>query len=337
MTGPLWESISDANWDRRASELGGGIFHSLYYSHMEAARLGGQPFALLGRWREASLLIPLIRRSIPDSGYWDATSASGYPHPLFTGTDSAVDVIVNALSEYLRSLGCVSAFIRFHPLQPIPGSGIPMRVLSSTAWIDLSKTDDILALAAPSLRRDVKRLRRDGFCYSLDRVNHETWTKFASLYNATMDYKGANGQYLFPERLMLGLGEWLARRRDTKVAQVWDSVGRLVSSQLIVLHGGVGAEYYLSGTDRRYGGQGASKLGLVGAAEQLSAQGFHWFHLGGGVGGADDSLMQFKRRLGRRAAKYRVGTLITDPISYAFLTAQRETKPGFFPSYRTPS
>jgi hypothetical protein len=113
------------------------------------------------------------------------------------------------------------------------------------------------------------------------------------------------------------------------------SEGRLVASML-----GMGEppwlHYHLGGSVDGAGRSGASHLALLGLAEWGQDQGYSLLHLGGGVGGREDTLLEYKLRFapdGLRPAA--VGKALHDPAAYAELTGSAEVDwAGFFPAYR---
>jgi hypothetical protein len=94
--------------------------------------------------------------------------------------------------------------------------------------------------------------------------------------------------------------------------------------------------YHLGGTADAALTNGASHLALTGLAEWGQEQGYRRLHLGGGVGGADDSLLHFKRRFapgGLVAAS--IGKAVHDPAEYRRLSgADAVDWDAFFPAYR---
>jgi hypothetical protein len=75
-----------------------------------------------------------------------------------------------------------------------------------------------------------------------------------------------------------------------------------------------------------------------------TARGLRSFHLGGGLGGREDSLFQFKSKFSPLTHDFRTGAWILDRASYTELEAQHRRTferqgidigdPGFFPIYR---
>ena len=156
---------------------------------------------------------------------------------------------------------------------------------------------------------------------------------FVELYEETMRRQDAAPFYFFPPAYweqLLRLGERLV---------VFDAVldGELIASSLCLatrpwLH------YHLSATSERARTTGASNLVLFEAAKWAQARSFSCFHLGGGLGGREDSLYEFKRRFdpaGSREAA--IGKAVHDPARYADLAGDPSADAiGFFPAYRRP-
>ena len=53
-----------------------------------------------------------------DAKYWDATSTYGYGGPLVddTVTTDELDIMLKGLQDFLYEEGCVSLFMRLHPI-----------------------------------------------------------------------------------------------------------------------------------------------------------------------------------------------------------------------------
>ena len=94
--------------------------------------------------------------------------------------------------------------------------------------------------------------------------------------------------------------------------------------------------YHLGGSVDGAGRSGASHLALLGLAEWGREHGYSLLHLGGGVGGREDTLLEYKLRFapdGLRPAA--VGKALHDPAAYTELTGSTEVDwAGFFPAYR---
>ena len=84
---------------------------------------------------------------------------------------------------------------------------------------------------------------------------------------------------------------------------------------------------------------GANHLLFCETAAWAAARGYDRFHLGGGVGGFEDSLYEFKRRFdpGGALPAY-LGKVVHDPDAYRRLSGVDEIDyAGYFPAYRRPA
>jgi hypothetical protein len=147
---------------------------------------------------------------------------------------------------------------------------------------------------------------------------------FASLYERTMAEKGATGFYYFPAEYWEALAghEWLV---------LFEAVSdHGVTAALLGLASKPWLHYHLGASERS---GGANNLLFLEAARWAQAEGYERFHLGGGVGGADDSLLEFKLRFDEGGLiESAVGKAIHDDDAYRTLGG--EGFDGFFPAYR---
>jgi len=147
---------------------------------------------------------------------------------------------------------------------------------------------------------------------------------FAELYERTMAEKGATGFYYFPDEYWAALAEreWLV---------LFEAVtDHGVSAALLGLASKPWLHYHLGASERS---GGANNLLFLEAARWAQAEGYERFHLGGGVGGADDSLLQFKLRFDEGGLiESAVGKAIHDDNAYRRLGGKGFE--GFFPAYR---
>ena len=149
---------------------------------------------------------------------------------------------------------------------------------------------------------------------------------FAHLYEQTMAEKGATGFYYFPAEYWRVLAERLG---DGLVLFEAVQDGELRAA-VIGLASATWLHYHLGASERS---GGANNLLFLETARWAREQGFTRFHLGGGVGGADDSLLEFKLRFDPGGLiESAVGKAIHDEDAYRELGGGGLE--GFFPAYR---
>ena len=96
--------------------------------------------------------------------------------------------------------------------------------------------------------------------------------------------------------------------------------------------------YHLSGTAEQFIRDAPSKLAIDAARIWAVENAVETLHLGGGVGGSDDSLFRFKSGFSRSWAAFRSVRIITMPEQYRRIAQSQLGKPSdeYFPAYRRP-
>lgn len=105
----------DDAWPAMLSSSLHDVCHLSGWSVASAPLEQGEPFAVTVGVDGRSMLVPFVRRPL-DGGRWDAVSPYGYAGPAFSGDARSRDSLVQEAAEHLRSEGCVSWFLRLHPL-----------------------------------------------------------------------------------------------------------------------------------------------------------------------------------------------------------------------------
>jgi serine/alanine adding enzyme len=269
-------------------------------------------------------------REIQGGGF-DVTTPYGYGGPVAVGEQPPVERFYELYERWCSDRGIVTSFVRFHPLFANHRQAPPpfhVELLAPTIGWLLDAGRDLLAGMHPKHRNVVRKAGAAGVTVTAVAAPADLGP-FVELYEETMRRRDAAPFYFFPpaywERL-LSLGERLV---------VFDAVldEELLASALCLatmpwLH------YHLSATSERARTTGASNLVLFEAAKWAQARGFTCFHLGGGLGGRQDSLYEFKRRFDPAGeCECAIGKAVHDPGRYAELAGDGGLD-GFFPAYR---
>jgi len=315
------------------------FYHLPSYVELCAKRDGGAPRALLVEDGARSLLVPFVERRI-DEARWDATTPYGYPGPLVDGPDPdrfASDALDTARIT-LRERGCVSLFLRLHPLlgaTPRPVGGHLVQH-GTTIAVDLSKsTEEMWSETTSGHRSEILRSVKKGHRAWFDeRFEHAE--RFVEIYLATMARVEAAAPYLFDRAYLDGLRAALGGRLKLGLVSIEEKV---VAAALFVATGRI-VQYHLSGTDDAFLRERPTKLLLHFVRGWAKERGSRWFHLGGGVGGGEDSLFKFKAGFSRHRSAFHTLRVVVDPDEYATLVRMRAPGAdptdlsGFFPLYR---
>lgn len=319
------------------SDLLGRVEHDFYhrpaYVELCARQEGATARALLVERGPERLLLPLLVRDD-----LDAISPYGYPGPV--GDRAFVADGLRAGLGLLRSEGLIAAFVRLHPIfNPDPPADIGRLVQhGQTVSIDLSlPTEELWRQTRADHRNQINRSLRNGHRAWFD----ETWEHYAAfqrLYLATMARVGSSDYYRFDATYFDELRGALGSSIHLCVVDV---DGAIAAAGLFVETNGL-VEFHLSGTDDAYLRERPSKLMLHAARTWAKERGFTRLHLGGGLGGAEDSLFDFKAGFSHARHPFHTLRMVADAQRYtAEVQARRPGADptdlgGFFPVYRAP-
>lgn len=324
------------------------FYHLPAYAALSAKLDGGAPRALLVNDGARSLLVPFVTRPIPGAaGAWDALTPYGYPGPLVTGADGGPEArdafassALEAAADVLRADGCVSLFARLHPLigaTPRPANGLLVQH-GTTVYVDLRRSEaELWAETMSGHRSEINRaIKRGHRAYFDDGFVHAD--RFVDIYQATMSRVGAAAHYFFDRDYLVGLREALGERLRLAVVEI---DGAIAAAGLFVETGEF-VQYHLSGADAAFLRERPTKLMLHVVRGWAKERGARWLHLGGGVGGGEDSLFAFKAGFSKARRPFFTLRLVVDPTAYRALSRARHPDAddaaldGFFPLYRRP-
>jgi hypothetical protein len=331
------------------------FYHLPGYVQLEAQRMGGRAAAMWIGDGENQWLVPVVIRPLPEllgcelpqNGWRDAVSPYGYPHPLCTSKAGEQEEFLNKalglLAEWLSAEKILTLFVRCSPLLGLPPAyAVHGRVVEHGPcyWIDLTETAEELNSQLRSRYRSyLNAMRREGV--------EARWiplesglSAFVDLYYRTMDRVHAARWYYFEPCYFEGLNRLLGD--NLRLCEV-HLRGQTVALGLFACSGGI-VEYLFSGVDERLAQPHATKLMMVFVRDWAKIAGLRLFHLGGGVGGKEDALSQFKRGFTRHASPFRSWRFVSDTGTYACLLkaweqladAAAEPIEGYFPAYRKP-
>jgi hypothetical protein len=307
--------VDPADWDALLRSLGvSDVYYSRGYVEASAPLADGEPVFL----HHGGVVFPVLLRRDPV----DVVTPYGYGGPLGGGLEE----FGARYEEWCAERGVVTSFAVHHPLLVTEAPGFHVTPLGGTiAW---PLEGDLLEGMHKHHRRVVRRALDSG----LEAGVSDDLPAFVALYEETMRRAGAAPFYFFSEEY------W--RAFDGLVPTVQVDVrrdGELLGSVL-----GMGEppllHYHLGGTADAGRDAGASHVALYTLARWGAENGYEVLHLGGGVGGRADSLLEFKRRFAPHGhIPSSLGKAVHDLDAYGRLTGSREVDwDGFFPAYRRP-
>jgi hypothetical protein len=324
------------------------FYHEAWYHALAERRGEGRAELIVATYDEQTVALPLLLRPIAtdaesgDVALRDATSVYGYAGPV--GTFATLDertasTMSAAIAEYLRANAIVSVFTRLHVLANqdalLRGAGRVERS-GTTVSIDLTLPPDRqFSDYRADNRNRIRRLEREG--YTCRRHGPEDLDAFVSIYESTMKRLSATGYYMFDRDYYESMVDPSCGGLELWI--VSDPEGAPAAAGLFSLRCGI-AQYHLSGAGDRYRKQAPTTLMLDSVRRSAIERGATRFHLGGGLGGAEDSLFAFKSGFGTGRHDFRLWKWVVDAQRYDELEHQRmrrDPPPGaYFPTYRAP-
>ena len=334
MAGALLEP-GDAAWTDALSRLRHDVYHLPEYVRLDAGLSLGTPAAF--RYDEAGhvLLLPLVLRDVPDTDLRDAVSPYGYPGPVSDTDDAAFWVrACHAMTELFCAQGIVTVFARLHPLLPAPAAAMADAGTvvhhGETVSVDLTLSlEEIWQQTHRTHRNQINKAKRAGVEIVID--DWDRFDEWIGIYHATMRRVGAAEFYFFtPEhfhRLRAALGE-----RVHLAGAV--AGGELLGGNLFFEYDGI-MHTHLQAT-RDGNTYHADKLLYDEVRRWGRDRGNTTYHLGGGVGGAADSLFHYKAAFATGRHAFHTWRVVTDPAAFEKLagTTTPAALTGRFPPYR---
>lgn len=301
---------------------------------------GGKARSVYATDGEQELLVPIICRKV-DAEAWDAVSPYGYGGPI-VGDDVSrdfIDAALRAIVDRMREAGCVSWFIRMHPLlNPDWQSSVGEVVEQGmTVSIDLTKTEDEhWHETRRGHRKNIVKAVEAGVTVRIDR-DFDALSTFVRLYGQTMRRLGAAPSYFFDERYYYAL---VAETGANLKLFVAEEAGEVIGATLFSVAWGTGImQAHLFGMDQRYLHRQPYKVITHAARSWGRERGLKRLHLGGGLGGvSSDSLFSFKKGFSPDTHVFRTQRVIVHPERYVSLCGGDESvlsdMKGYFPTYR---
>lgn len=344
-----WLAPDDLEW----SALLGAVHHDTYhlpeYGQLDAALQQATLRAVLATDGTNRLCIPLVLRNLPDDDtVQDACSPYGYPGPLVDAAAGVrsdfVSTATKAIANALEEAGVVSMFVRLNPLldfgaDDASGQGTTVHH-GDTVAIDLTlEPDEQWRQMRSNHKRNINKAKRLNHQATLD----HTWQHldtFIEIYHETMTRVGASDSYHFPNSYFTDLHDRLNGHAHLSVVSIDDEIaagGVFFETDGIV-------QYHLGGTRGQFLNHQPTKLMFDTVREWAMSRGDRMFHLGGGLGGNEDSLFNFKAGFSPMRLPFHTWRLVTAPSHYERLVTAWERRAhqpsdgpeGFFPAYRKP-
>jgi hypothetical protein len=314
------------------------IYQTWYYHTLSKE---GEPLLFVFEEGECFIALPLIKRVILDTSYYDLTSVYGYCGPISNKELSKVSDLTNqnfktAFVNFMQEERCICVFSRLHPFlnqQYLLETFGGLKDNGMTIYMDLTiPIQEQKMKYEKRLCRQIKKLRRTGYLIK-EADSKEEIKMFTEMYWKNMDRLNASSNYYFDEHYFTNLLK--TTQLEAKLILIYNGP-ELICGALILLSNSI-IRNHLSATAPHYLKESPSKL-LTDEISMIGRRlGKKIFHLGGGVGGKEDTLFKFKSYFSDLQLKDRLWCYIENTEVYNGLVAQRingKAQSDYFPLYR---
>jgi hypothetical protein len=289
------------------------------------------------------IAIPLIIYSIPDSDFNDCTSVYGYSGPISNIVFDELPLeeikqFNEGLNSFFNERKIVSSFIRLHPLFPLQEIIFKnfgeVLTLNKTVAINLNQPIDVQrSNYSKSNKLHINKALKNGI--TIRRTsNLKDLDRFIDIYYENMQRLSAKRSYYFSKDHFHNLMNVIDFKSILFVAE---KDGEIIAGTIVTICNGI-MQYHLDGTKNEMLKFSPLKLLFDSARIYANEMGCNYFHLGGGHGGADDSLFRFKTGFSKDFYEYKVWRKIVNMEAYNELTARKFSdkipSSDYFPLYR---
>ena len=353
----------DPRWNEALSEVPHDFYHAAAYHNFESKNGEGSAHAFVATGDGKRFVWPYLLKEavVPGvaraTGTYEVRSAYGYPGPVYSENCDArfLSRAFEDVIEAWRSQRVVNAFGRLHPVlethrallelraagaleRYVPPASGALVYQGKTVSIDLrQEAQTRMAGYSATLRQGVRRNRRAGLVTTED-SEFRYLKDFHDFYVAAMTRNKASSYYYFP----LDYFDRLVRHSPGIVHLfVTKSGGAPAGAALISEYRRQLQSLFIMGNPD-FAAVAPARTLIDDVCEWGRDRGALDFHLGGGRGGAADSLFAFKAGFSKVHRDFYTCRLVVDATEYARLVSLR-TSAGpldetdtFFPAWRKP-
>ena len=318
------------------------FYHTWYYHSLEKT---GEPVLFVYQQKDCFIAFPLLKRSINESEFSDFTSVYGYAGPISNLDFDEMDLqtlegFKEAFLKFLKEENIISVFCRLHPI-----INHDILVERFGSLVNNGNTVSInLAISLQEQRSKYRRqfrsksrqLREKGF-YLKKAETKEEVRSFVKIYNENMSRVKAESYYYFDENYFFNM----LSSADFESSVLLLYLGDEITCGAFVTFSNNIMQFHLAATNNKYLHNGPMKLLIDEASIVGRENNMKYLHLGGGVGGNEDSLFEFKAGFSDKILIFKTWRYVSDRSAYNDLVHNnwktKEIKSDFFPLYRKPN
>jgi hypothetical protein len=312
------------------------FYHLAGYHQLDDS---GKPLLFHFKDNTTSFAFPVVLRAINGTPFNDITSVYGYAGPLANTKNpdpNSIAAFQQALVHFFDTHAVVSAFSRLHPFfrnqENILSDLGNIVDTNLTVCIDLKLPEnEQREQYSHSLKNALNRLRRMNLTVFQAQTQADI-DAFVEIYQENMKRVNASKQYFFSKDYF---HQFLQTLDATLLLASIDD--KIICGSLFTECNGI-VQPHLSATKNEY--LHLSPLKYVWDCIRVSAKekNRHYLHLGGGLGGKNDSLFEFKSQFSKQYCMFQTWRYIHNKAVYEQLIYSKfkENIPqtDFFPLYR---
>lgn len=333
------ESITNkSDWNEVLEQVSNFDCYHTYDYHIVSKNCDEKAILLCYRNEGVTIALPLLKRPIENTNYYDLTSVYGYVGPIFSGNASNLDfeIFQKKLMQYCTNENVISVFSRLNPYierqeKSLMNLGDIIK-LGKIVSLDLNKSDSEQKSAfSKTTKRHLNKARK--FCDIKISSKKKDIIYFMELYYENMNRVNAEKFYYFPEKYFLNL----LNSSDFKTEFIFITLketGEIISG-ILTLRTKKTIHYHLSGTLTKYLYLNPLRLLLDEVRIMSSNYGLNSLNLGGGLGNKEDSLFHFKSSFSKDVKTFKIWKYIVNEEIYFELSKEGYKKSNFFPAYRS--
>lgn len=322
-------------WKNTLMEFESYDFYHTFDYHSLSKNEDEKPLLLVYSQGDLSIAIPFLKRQIAGTPYFDFTSVYGYSGPIYKNVPKGFNntTFLKEFNDYLTSNKIISVFSRLNPyldLQPLILNNIGETPVSGKVVnIDLTKSiEEQRSQYGKSTKNRTNKCRRIATVKEV--TSKEDLETYIAIYYENMDRLGASDSYYFSKEYFFNFLE--CEDFKTRVLLVIENeTGKAMAGAMFVESNSI-IQFHLSGTRTEFLNWAPANLFLDQMRLIATEAGYKIFNLGGGLGGQEDSLFNFKASFSKDHRDFRLWRYIVDQKVYDTLSKDKEG--SFFPLYR---
>jgi len=316
-------------------------YHTYDYNYYSKQELE-EPVLLLFQNNDTRIAIPFLIRPIPETEYYDATCVWGYGGPISSNIQDDYDheLLEKEMQQIFQDKKIISVFSRLNPFvehqeELLKNLG---HIEEVGVVVNIDLTQDLVTQRANYSKTTKRYVNKYGKqCTVKYSKKEEDILLFIDLFYENMDRVKAKDQYYFSKDYFFGLINSEDFETDVLIA-VENETDKIISAAMMIKTKDI-IQYHMSGTYNDYLRMTPVRLLIDETRIKGTEEGYTFFNLGGGVGGKDNPLLQFKSSFSKdfktfNVWKYIVNEEIYNQLCDAKGISRSDAEVDFFPLYR---